>query len=568
MERRETGREAEDRVYQGLRRAVPDEAAVFLRTPYLTGDDGRAHGEGEADIVVADPRRGLFFVEVKGGSPIRLDRDGQWWSGANRIADPFDQATRAKHELVRRIVAREDWAWEAPRAGHAVCFPHVDRDAIFGALPADAGPELILDRMDLASPHSLAVALERVDRAWPRPGAGLVLTPSQLEVVRDVLRPSVRFGSFLRGEIEEGEADVRQATDQQRWFLDVVSESRRRVEVAGCAGSGKTLLAAEKARRLAAAGYRTLLVCFNQPLATWLTGSGSPIGGHAVHDRLDVLTFHELCRRLGRRAGTLARDPRPGEDPGDGWFAALPGVLGAAIDALGPQYHAIIVDEGQDFERSWFDLLARLLEDPAEDVWYVFHDPAQALSHPDTVVELGFEDFPLTRNCRNPLPIHEAAIRFAPGWAEATALRAGGLPLRLEPAAPGPEAVSRLADVLRDLRREHVPAWDIVVLSGAPLHRSAAWRERHAFSDPLWNGNVRDDGRPAGRPADQVPGTPDDVILCDTIRRFKGLDQKVVVLVELDPADPRLETLLYVGVSRAREHLVVIAPPAVCDRLR
>ncbi|MEI8335152.1 MAG: ATP-binding domain-containing protein, partial [Chloroflexota bacterium] len=106
------------------------------------------------------------------------------------------------------------------------------------------------------------------------------------------------------------------------------------------------------------------------------------------------------------------------------------------------------------------------------------------------------------------------------------------------------------------------------VLSGAPLHRSAAWRERHAFSDPLWNGNVRDDGRPAGRPADQVPGTPDDVILCDTIRRFKGLDQKVVVLVELDPADPRLETLLYVGVSRAREHLVVIAPPAVCDRLR
>jgi hypothetical protein len=65
-----------------------------------------------------------------------------------------------------------------------------------------------------------------------------------------------------------------------------------------------------------------------------------------------------------------------------------------------------------------------------------------------------------------------------------------------------------------------------------------------------------------------VPATPDDVILCDTIRRFKGLDQKVVVLVELDPADSRLETLLYIGVSRAREHLVVIAPPSVCDLLR
>ena len=568
MERRETGREAEERVYRGLRRAVSAETAVFLRTPYLTGDDGHAHGEGEADIVVADPRRGLLFVEVKGGSPIRLDRDGQWWSGVNRVADPFDQATKAKHELVRRIVEREEWAWGPPRAGHAVCLPHVDRDAVIGALPAEAGPELILDRADLATPQALAEALERVDRAWKRSDSGVVLTPAQLEVVRDVLRPSVRFGSFLRGEIEEGEADVRQATDQQRWFLDVVSESRRRVEVAGCAGSGKTLLAAEKARRLAVAGYRTLLVCFNQPLATWLTGPDSPVGGHAARDRLDVLTFHELCRRLGRSAGSLALDPRPGEDPGDGWFDTLPVALGAAIDTLGPQYHAIVVDEGQDFERWWFDLLARLLEDPAEDVWYVFHDPAQALTHPDAVGELGLESFPLTRNCRNPRPVHERALRFAPKWADATALREGGLPLRLEVAEPGPDAISRLADVLRDLRREHVPAWDIAVLSGAPLHRSAVWRDRHAFTDPLWNGNVRDDGRAAGRPADQVPATPDDVILCDTIRRFKGLDQKVVVLVELDPADPRLETLLYIGVSRAREHLVVIAPPSVCDRLR
>ena len=42
----------------------------------------------------------------------------------------------------------------------------------------------------------------------------------------------------------------------------------RRVEVVGPAGSGKSMLAAERARRLAAEGYRTLLVCYNQRLAT------------------------------------------------------------------------------------------------------------------------------------------------------------------------------------------------------------------------------------------------------------------------------------------------------------
>lgn len=60
--------------------------------------------------------------------------------------------------------------------------------------------------------------------------------------------------------------------------------------------------------------------------------------------------------------------------------------------------------------------------------------------------------------------------------------------------------------------------------------------------------------------ADAVPEQPSDTILCESIRRFKGLESPVVVLVELDPADARLQQLLYVGATRAREHLVVITP--------
>ncbi len=71
-----------------------------------------------------------------------------------------------------------------------------------------------------------------------------------------------------------------------------------------------------------------------------------------------------------------------------------------------------------------------------------------------------------------------------------------------------------------------------------------------------------------GLSADEVPAQPSDVILCDTIHRSKGLDWPVVVLVELRLDDPRLERLLYVGLSRARHHVVVIAVPAVFARLR
>jgi hypothetical protein len=50
------------------------------------------------------------------------------------------------------------------------------------------------------------------------------------------------------------------------------------------------------------------------------------------------------------------------------------------------------------------------------------------------------------------------------------------------------------------------------------------------------------------------------VIVCDSIRRFKGLEKPVVVLVELRPDDERLERLLYIAASRARQHLVIVAP--------
>jgi superfamily I DNA/RNA helicase len=57
-------------------------------------------------------------------------------------------------------------------------------------------------------------------------------------------------------------------------------------------------------------------------------------------------------------------------------------------------------------------------------------------------------------------------------------------------------------------------------------------------------------------------------VLLDTIRRFKGLERPVVVLTGIDDLSPEEETaLLYVGLSRARVHLVVIAKDETMTRL-
>ena len=68
---------------------------------------------------------------------------------------------------------------------------------------------------------------------------------------------------------------------------------------------------------------------------------------------------------------------------------------------MGGTYHAIVIDEGQDFEKAWLESLFYLLVDDKEDVLYVFHDPDQALYREDVVGTLGLPDYYLDWNCRN-----------------------------------------------------------------------------------------------------------------------------------------------------------------------
>ena len=340
----------------------------------------------------------------------------------------------------------------------------------------------------------------------------------------------------------------------------------RRAAIVGGAGTGKTMLAAEKARRLAREGFETLLVCFNSPLSAMLADEVDAVS--RATGRLEVKTFHQLCEDLGREAGVLPARPAP--VPQDWWDRTLPAALDDAVAKLGPRYHAIVVDEGQDFADGWLLSLNELLFGGREDVLYVFHDPAQAIYRDDAVGGLGLLEFPLDKNCRNAQPIHELVSRLGGEGMAHLALRDDGRPPEVVEADGEAATLEALRKVLHRLRvEEEVPPWDIAVLTGARLDSSVVWRTRRFGNEVLGNPAVDDAGQNLGLAAHDVPELPVDVILCDTIRRFKGLERPVIVLVELTEDDPaRLRRLLYVGASRARQHLVCIGSPAVLEALR
>lgn len=159
--------------------------------------------------------------------------------------------------------------------------------------------------------------------------------------------------------------------------------------------------------------------------------------------------------------------------------------------------------------------------------------------------------------------------RFCGDGLTSEALRETGRPPELIVAESEADVTGAVRRVLHRLRvDEAVAPWDICVLSGVSLEDSAVWKHRRFGNEALWNGQVDDAGHTLGLASSRVPAPPDDVILCDSIRRFKGLERPVVVLVELRADDPRLDRLLYIGASRARQHLMVVAPAAILEHLR
>lgn len=577
----------ERRVQDVLEAALRPGGRLYRNVRWLAATaPGRRPRDGELDVLVVEPETGLLAIEVKDG-PVERDPFGRWYAG-HRLLDvsPFRQAETSKHVLAERLRDRPDWTRGDLPIGHAVAFPDVDRASIgrVGDLGPDAPLELVIDRADLADERAARAALDRIAAYWsaasaasaalaharrPDPRRDPSLSDHDLAVIADAVEPAVRLRPLLRGDIEAGERELLAPTRHQLSVLRTI-RGERRASIEGGAGSGKTLLAVEKTRQLAADGFRVLFVCFNQPLAQAV--AEAPDLQQAIEaGRLTVSTFHELCRRLGEEAGVLepTRPPRPDEAPlvhDAAWFTeTLPRALEQAIPAVGGRWEAVVVDEGQDLEPSWLESLDLLTTTPGESVFYLFHDPAQALYRPDRTADLGLAAFELADDCRSARPIHDFAYRWYRGAAAHDALRDDGREPELVVAEAGEPTVEAVRAVLHRLVHvERVDRERIAVLVGCSLERSAVWHQRRFRGDlTLWNGHVDAEGRSLRLPATDVPPQPRGTIRCETIHRFKGLEADVVVLTEVRADDERLPLLLYIGASRAKHHLVLVVTPDV-----
>ena len=538
----ETDSAAERRLYEGFLEQLGDAFVIYHSVDWvLAGRDGPI--QGEADFVISHPEHGVLALEAKGGAISYEPATRRWTqsghSGPHPLReDPFHQAADEMHSLVEILRAQPGWDRWKPSYGFGVAFPdgRYELDAHPGAPAAVA-----IDRDDL---ERLSARVVEVMRHWQREGRRF--GAEGMDALGHALGFRVEIRTPLKLAFNEEDRKIVELTEEQAWVRAFVL-NRKRAAVTGPAGSGKTLLAVGVATRLADENRRTLLTCFNRLLAEDLRERA------AGHPGLDVAHFHGLCTDLAEEAG-LAVPQRPvSAEPSSPYFEhELPGLLGEAARRLGSRYDAIVVDEAQDFREWWWPALLSLHHEPEEGRLYLFFDDDQNLYGGSLPVENVDVCPSLPANVRNTKAIAHFVSVFYDGAVEPHARGPEGRPPQILGYEDDEGLVRLLGIVLKNLvEEEEVPLEDIVVLtpSGKAKSRLRAHERINGF-------------RLSERPE---PGT----ILATSIHGFKGLEREVVILAEL--GDKHLDDLrqyLYIGASRAKNELVVLALEPVARELR
>lgn len=522
--RGESRRAAEIRVYDTLSAQLGSAWTVFYSRPWLGETSSGAEIDGESDFVVAHADHGALFIEVKGGSITYDPAEDRWTSTdrhgiRHRIKNPVKQSADSKHTLLKKAQSERGWPKGFFRFRHGVIFPDIP------AVPLNMGPdkprELFATRPNLKKIEEWI--LQRLSGGDESP-----LGHQGMRALEQLLAHPIQLHSPLAYSSADDDEAIESLTPQQFHILNAF-EDLRRVAVSGGAGTGKTVLACEDARRLAMTGNRTLFTCGSAQLADHIRVVLRDSG-------VDVATVAELAQQIGQDTGLLADNTVLRSEQ-------IPDML---FDGMALRqdlaYDAVVVDEAQDFTSTTWVAIDALASRTEASTLHAYFDSNQRLygelrSHFDSYAMLPIR---LSRNLRNTQNIHEATQRFYRG----PALIADG-PIGAEVqwlACEDTRIGKTVTDVVRRLiNTEDVLPSDIAVLSPTP---TALDELSTPFRDQIHTG-----------------------LTLSTIANFKGLERRFIVLLATRDISDAPE-LAYVAFSRARVNLTVTGPNEVLEWLR
>lgn len=514
--------EGECLVYETLSK-LNNEYVVFHSYRWL-GEKNQRRSEGEADFVVLHPQKGILSIEVKAGSIAYYN--GNWiqtnrHTKESKIIDPVGQAAESQYRIQNYL--RRHFNGQIPVVGRAVWFPSVSiHDKI--TLPLEVNRDIIFDVGSLDNP---AKDLDKAFSYWKlNLGArGTELCIHDFKNVIKLLMPSFKIVESVASTAFESKRSYIQMTRQQASILNFLQEQPTAV-IHGPAGTGKTMLAIEKANMLASKGEKVLYLCYNEFLVSYLKEHYKDTGiiFHNIRSLAEELMPHVECSI----SEIIPRFTEYFQNEYD--------------DCLW-SYNNVVIDEGQDLPESILEHIS-ILTDMLNGHYYVFYDKNQyIMMHKSThwLDTYGDCRLVLYKNCRNTAEIARTIGTTVENIKKDVYINdlSGIIPKGSFYKMPK-ELIAVVSDFVTRMLQDKLKVEDIVILTIDSVKNSMLQNNMHIGSIP-------------------ISTTPKKGhILFTSVRKFKGLEAKAILLIDIyvDKLDDELhKRLIYVGCSRASTYL-------------
>lgn len=531
---------AEKKMYEILQELDIEDAYV-LHSLGLPRHQSKIYGE--IDFVVVC-KRGIACLEIKGG---RVEcREGMWFFtdryGVERQKSegPFAQVTGNMFSLLTELKNR------FPNNPHmknvlvscGVVFPDIE----FKSASQEIIPAIIFDnRTDNITDYMNGVFDYWTGRQHREPSN---LSKADVQEIVNYLRGNFCFIPRLGDRLDNVEKKLIRLTNEQAQIMDALGTNSHLL-IEGNAGTGKTLLAADFAWKRAQQGDRVLFLTFNKNLANNIKAQIKE------NKNLKVINIHALFGEyVTIDIQKMNEDPRRyfGEILPEQFFDWASGLSDPEISKH--KYDLLVMDEGQDIIKPAYlyslDILLKGGLDKGD--WAIFYDEKQNIYNPEytdgmeIVESYQCTKFKLFVNCRNTVQIGTYSSK-ASGIEITDFIRENGEEVRQVAYEDMADFKIQIKEIMKHLRSENVNLADVAFL--APKKYS--------------NSILKEIGLEVNELGDNYD-SKSSLPKFATIQGFKGLDAKIVVLVDIDNIrEENFSKFIYIAGTRARTLLYLVA---------
>lgn len=514
----DTRSEGEIAVFEALERGLDENFIVFHSVRWVAS---KRKSQGEADFLILHKSLGILILEVKAGY-IRCE--GRRWYQKNRttlvekeIQDPMSQADNSKFKFIE-LIQESNPSIKDCLICHAVWYPSFKWEF---DLPPHYSKEILFDLDSLEDPQT---AIESSFNYWNKSLFKSNYPKSVFDQLKFIIAPEFSAVPSVRANFESRERLFITLTKDQSRIMDFLDEQRIAV-ISGSAGTGKTMLALEKANRLGVKNEETLFLCFNEALRKHLE-ENNPI------KFVNFKTIYELAEQF-----IDFKDDIKLNDLTD----TLAGFL--YDNKRNWPYRNVIIDEAQDFNTFFIEILKEI----TEGCFYAFYDKNQSIYQKDSMAWANNAECKLTlhTNCRNTKEIARTSARNI-GLDSKTFINS---PINGEQsfiseyksANDGNALVEKVVNHL--IKNKKANPEDIVILTMTDFNNSilqgkisVSQQHLHRF---LKKGSI----------------------CFNTVDEFKGLEAAYLILIDIDVfkySDEHYRNRLYIGCSRAKQGLFML----------